>query len=67
MQDNGPTWKALLEFAVEQGVDALLDCGALLAGGSNRSAIIHMLASSPISNTSLQCNTLSSFNHCQED
>ena len=36
MQDNEPVWKALLQFAVDEAVDALLDCGALLAGASNR-------------------------------
>jgi hypothetical protein len=29
-------WQGLLSFAVEQRVDALVDCGALLAGASNR-------------------------------
>lgn len=31
-----PVWEALLRFAVQQGVDAVIDCGALLAGVSNR-------------------------------
>ena len=36
MQDKQPVWEALLQFAVSNGVDALVDCGALLAGASNR-------------------------------
>ena len=27
-----PLWQSLLDFAADQGVDALIDCGALLAG-----------------------------------
>eukprot|EP00887_Chlorella_sp_A99_P004660 scaffold4.g4660.t1 len=34
--DGEPVWEALLRFAVREGLDALLDCGALLAGTSNR-------------------------------
>lgn len=29
-------WKVLLRFAAVNGVDAVIDCGALLAGASNR-------------------------------
>lgn len=29
-------WQALLRLAVERSVDAVLDCGAQLAGTSNR-------------------------------
>jgi hypothetical protein len=36
LQDKQPVWEALLKFAVANGVDALVDCGALLAGASNR-------------------------------
>ena len=35
LQDE-PTWEALLRFAVDQGLDAIIDCGALLAGATNR-------------------------------
>lgn len=38
MQDEQPVWQAVLELAVVKGVDALLDCGALLAGVSNKEA-----------------------------
>jgi hypothetical protein len=31
-----PLWRALLDTALEEDVDAVLDCGALLAGASNR-------------------------------
>lgn len=31
-----PVWQALLRLAVERRVDAVLDCGAQLAGTSNR-------------------------------
>jgi hypothetical protein len=33
---NGPFWKALLDQAVELKCHALLDCGALLVGATNR-------------------------------
>ncbi|GLC35571.1 thioredoxin-disulfide reductase [Pleodorina starrii] len=33
-----PLWRVLLDTALAEGVDALLDCGALLAGASNRHA-----------------------------
>lgn len=29
-------WEVLLQLAVREGMDALVDCGALLAGTSNR-------------------------------
>ncbi|MEW5310745.1 MAG: hypothetical protein WDW38_002512 [Sanguina aurantia] len=38
-----PTWKSLLDAAVGKGVHALLDCGALLAGISNRQAAEYLL------------------------
>ncbi len=31
-----PVWQALLDHALKQGLDAVLDCGALLVGVSNR-------------------------------
>ena len=31
-----PVWQALLQFAVCEGLHSLVDCGALLAGTSNR-------------------------------
>jgi hypothetical protein len=36
LQGPKPLWQALLDMALAQGYDALLDCGALLAGVSNR-------------------------------
>lgn len=36
-------WEALLRFAVERRLDALVDCGALLAGTSNRAAAAFLL------------------------
>ncbi len=36
-QAGKPLWEVLLDRALEQGLDALLDCGALLAGVGNRS------------------------------
>ncbi|GLC49187.1 thioredoxin-disulfide reductase [Pleodorina starrii] len=36
--DGRPLWRVLLDTALVEGVDALLDCGALLAGASNRHA-----------------------------
>jgi hypothetical protein len=35
-QAGKPLWQLLLDSALEQGLDALLDCGALLAGVGNR-------------------------------
>lgn len=31
-----PIWQKLLDMAVFESMDAVLDCGALLAGASNR-------------------------------
>ncbi len=37
MQDGGkPFWQALLDEALALKVSALLDCGALLVGASNK-------------------------------
>ncbi|PNH12760.1 hypothetical protein TSOC_000242, partial [Tetrabaena socialis] len=38
-----PVWQLLLDLAVDQGLDALLDCGALLAGASNSEAAQYLL------------------------
>ncbi|PNH12759.1 hypothetical protein TSOC_000243 [Tetrabaena socialis] len=38
-----PVWQLLLDLAVGQGLDALLDCGALLAGASNSEAAQYLL------------------------
>ena len=35
-QAGKPLWQVLLDSALGQGLDALLDCGALLAGVGNR-------------------------------
>jgi hypothetical protein len=32
-------WQALLRFAVDERLDALIDCGALLAGTTNRCTV----------------------------
>lgn len=37
-QAGEPAWQALLRLALELGLHALIDCGALLAGTSNRCA-----------------------------
>ncbi|EFJ48301.1 hypothetical protein VOLCADRAFT_104794 [Volvox carteri f. nagariensis] len=42
--DERPQWQVLLDTALDEGVDALLDCGALLAGASNRDAADYLLA-----------------------
>ncbi len=36
LQGGTPLWQSLLALALAKGYDALLDCGALLAGVSNR-------------------------------
>ncbi|GLC47559.1 hypothetical protein PLESTB_000001100 [Pleodorina starrii] len=38
-----PLWQVLCDTALAEGVDALLDCGALLAGASNREAAEYLL------------------------
>ena len=38
-QEGQPPWEALLRFAASEGLDALIDCGALLAGTTNRCAL----------------------------
>ncbi|GAB4822814.1 hypothetical protein N2152v2_009860 [Parachlorella kessleri] len=43
LQDEEPVWDALLHFAVHEGLDALIDCGALLVGTSNRDAATHLV------------------------
>lgn len=48
MQADEVVWRALLHFAVREGVDALVDCGALLAGTSNRSAGQQRIVCSPL-------------------
>lgn len=35
-QGHKPQWQALLDYALSNKVDAVLDCGALLAGTTNR-------------------------------
>ncbi|KXZ49831.1 hypothetical protein GPECTOR_19g282 [Gonium pectorale] len=43
-EDGGPpVWQVLLRAAVQQGAAALLDCGALLAGTTNRAAAEFLL------------------------
>ncbi|PRW58669.1 hypothetical protein C2E21_2704 [Chlorella sorokiniana] len=39
-----PFWEVLLRFAVQEGVDAVIDCGALLAGVSSRAAADFLLS-----------------------
>jgi hypothetical protein len=41
MQAEEPVWEALLRFAVQEQVDAVIDCGALLAGTKYRWACQH--------------------------
>ncbi|KAL4423252.1 hypothetical protein ABPG77_000044, partial [Micractinium sp. CCAP 211/92] len=41
--EDEPVWQALLRLAVARGVDAVLDCGAQLAGTSNSSAASFLL------------------------
>ncbi|KAF5833854.1 hypothetical protein DUNSADRAFT_9691 [Dunaliella salina] len=38
-----PLWQCLLEKALSEKADALIDCGAILAGVSNRAAAEHIL------------------------
>ncbi|GLC47557.1 hypothetical protein PLESTB_000000900 [Pleodorina starrii] len=41
--EQQPLWQVLCDTALAEGVDALLDCGALLAGASNREAAEYLL------------------------
>lgn len=40
MQDGQHGWEALLDLAVALGLDAILDCGALLAGTSSNTCVV---------------------------
>ena len=45
LQDGQHGWEALLNLAVARGLDAILDCGALLAGTGNRCGVVLLLGS----------------------
>eukprot|EP00198_Chlamydomonas_reinhardtii_P008814 XP_001698151.1 predicted protein [Chlamydomonas reinhardtii] len=46
VEDSGgvPVWQSLLQMALDTGAHAVLDCGALMAGTSNRRAAEYLLA-----------------------
>eukprot|EP00884_Botryococcus_braunii_P022386 jgi/Botrbrau1/8831/Bobra.0335s0018.1 len=43
-QKQKPLWKLVVDLATNEGLDAILDCGALLAGASTRDAAMYSLA-----------------------